>query len=93
MVSIAFFGGILALTQRVMLPPAVLVYLAYTRLFAVGPLVGYFLKVTGESLLQVGNLHVLHVWIPYMALRLGKSLPDGRTSSASVCMLAARGRA
>ncbi len=61
MVSIAFLGGVLALTQRVMLPPAVCVYLAYTRLFADGPFAGTFSKVTGGSLLRLGNLHAHRV--------------------------------
>ncbi len=41
-VSIAFFSGVRALTQRVMLPPAVHVYLVCIRLSANGPLTGTF---------------------------------------------------
>ncbi len=57
----SLFGGVLTLTQRVMLSPAVHMYLAYIRLFTDGTLTGTFSKVTGKDLLQLGNLHGLHV--------------------------------
>ncbi len=75
----SFFGGVLALTQHVIMPPTAHMYLAYTRRFADGTLTGTFSKVTGKSLLRLGNLHELHVQIPYMALRRGNPSPDGQT--------------
>ncbi len=60
-VLIAFFSGVLALTQRVMLPPAVHVYLACIRLFADGTLTGIFSKVAEKNPLRLGNLHEFHV--------------------------------
>ncbi len=42
----SLFGGVCTLTQCIMLPPAVHVYLACIRLFADGPLTGTFQKVT-----------------------------------------------
>ena len=75
----SLFGGVLTLTQRVMLPFTVHVYLAYIRLFADGTLARNFKKVQREHFLRLGNLHELHVQIPYMALRRGNPSPDGQT--------------